>query len=72
VNETPLPPWLARPDIPHGSIGWRMGAGEDVYDAFYQWFSRLTDEEAAMFAESNPEPATWQGHYAMIRAHPWK
>jgi len=49
-----------------------MGAGEEVYDEFYQWFSRLTDQEAAMFAGNNPEPDEWQGQYAMIRAHPWK
>ena len=27
-NDPPLPPWLAFPDIPERSIGWRMGAGE--------------------------------------------
>ena len=49
-----------------------MGAGEDLYDGFYQWFSKLTDEEAKDFADRHPEPEQWQGQYAMIRAHPWK
>jgi len=72
MDDQPLPPWLAAPDIPRGSIGWRMGLGEDLYDTFYQWFSKQTDEQAAEFARLNPEPEEWHGQYAMIRAHPWK
>ena len=49
-----------------------MGYGESLYDSFYQWFSNLTDEQAAIFADRNPEPEEWHGQYAMIRAHPWK
>jgi hypothetical protein len=49
-----------------------MGAGEVVYDAFYRWFSRLTEERAARFAEQNPEPPGWEGFYALIRDNPWK
>jgi len=72
VNDYPLPPWLAAPDIERYSIGWRTGAGEELYDRFYQWFSKLTDDEAEDFADRHPEPEQWQGQYAMIRAHPWK
>ncbi len=46
--------------------------GEGLYDEFYRWFSRLNDQDAAAYAESNPEPEEWRGHYARIRAHSWK
>ena len=49
-----------------------MGVGEVLYDAFYQWFSGLSDAQADDFAAETPEPEEWHGHYAMIRAHPWK
>jgi hypothetical protein len=66
------PPWKACPDIPHGSIGWRMGCGEEVYDTFYRSFSALGDEEAAAFEQAHPEPPEWAGFYAMIRREPWR
>jgi hypothetical protein len=49
-----------------------MGEGEDVYNQFYQWFSRLSDAEAAEYAREYPEPEGWTEKYAQIRAHPWK
>jgi hypothetical protein len=72
MNSALLPPWLAHPDIPAGSIGWRMGRGEEAYDEFYRWFSRLNDAEATDYAAKYPEPADWVGKYAQIRANPWK
>lgn len=48
-----------------------MGNGEGVYNKFYRWFSRLSDE-ARDYAEEYPEPKGWHGKYAQIRANPWK
>jgi len=72
AEREPQPPWLVYPDIPAGSIGWRMGGGEDAYNEFYQWISRLSDAEAADYAKRYPEPRGWRGKYAMIRSNPWK
>ena len=67
----PLPPWHVHPDIPFGSIGWRMGAGEDGYGSFYGWYAALTDSEATGFAAAHPEPEGWQGWYARVRTNDW-
>ncbi len=67
-----LPPWLVYPDIPAGSIGWRMGSGEDYYLEFYRYYSRLSEEDATDYAREYPEPRGWHGKYAQIRANPWK
>ena len=32
-----LPVWLQYPEIPQGSIGWRMGYGEAYSSEFYDW-----------------------------------
>jgi hypothetical protein len=69
---TMRPPWFAFPEIPKGSIGWRMGRGEDFYNRFYRWFSGLNETEPTRFAESYPEPDEWKGFYEMIASQPWK
>jgi hypothetical protein len=43
------------------------GPGEDAYDAFYRWFSGLTDEAAQGFEAMNPEPSGWSGCYRKVR-----
>ena len=58
------PPWKAHQDIPAGSIGWRMGRGEDCLLSFWAWFNQLTEVEQAAFREQHPEPLGWQGLYA--------
>ncbi len=65
------PPWNMYPDLPRGSIGWRMGYGEDYYDKFYKWFSALDSEAMARFVDSYPEPQDWNGFYQMIAEDPW-
>jgi hypothetical protein len=65
------PPWCSEPAIPAGSVGWRMGRGEGAHDAFYRWFSGLSDEAAQSYETENPEPADWHGFYRNIRQHPW-
>ncbi len=64
-------PWVSCPDIPPGSIGWRMGRGEEAYIAFYRSFSDLVPEQRDEFAQRNPEPPGWEGLYARITARPW-
>jgi hypothetical protein len=38
-NELP-PPWAKHPEIPWGSIGWRMGYGESALMEWHAWFDQ--------------------------------
>ncbi len=58
-----IPPWQMFPTIPLGSIGWRMGAGEDYWIAFTAWFDRNDRAEQLRYAVENPEPTGWDGFY---------
>lgn len=59
-----IPPWTAHSDIHAGSIGWRMGRGEDYLDQFNQWFARKHVEAKRRYATDNPEPVGWEGFYS--------
>jgi hypothetical protein len=65
------PPWEKYPEIEAGSIGWRMGGGEEYYNAFYRWFSALTSSDQEQFRLNHPETAAWAGFYNTIARHPW-
>ncbi|AHI33371.1 hypothetical protein AU15_19040 [Marinobacter salarius] len=54
-----LPPWLQYPDMPLGSIGWRMGAGEDYWYRFVDWYGRLTELERERYRRRYPKPESW-------------
>ncbi len=58
-----VPPWQKFPHIPLGSIGWRMGEGEDYWIGFDEWFKRKHPEAKARYAADNPEPPGWEGFY---------
>lgn len=45
------PEWLMYPNIPYGSIGWRMGYGERYAMDFYRWFNKLEDDEKITFID---------------------
>lgn len=53
------PLWLMYPQIPQGSIGWRMGYGESYGSAFHVWFSSLTREEKEEYQKKFPKPICW-------------
>jgi hypothetical protein len=58
-----VPPWQKYPHIPLGSLGWRMGAGEDYWFEFDEWFKRKTLHQRSVYAAGNPEPEGWAGFY---------
>jgi hypothetical protein len=62
------PLWVAHPEIPFMSIGWRMGPGEQYMREFGQWFLRLTPEERDMYEKLHPEPEKWSGFWRRWRA----
>jgi hypothetical protein len=59
------PPWQVFP-YPWGSIGYRMGRGEEHWEKFADWFRALTPEARINFAVDNPEPADWRYFYEYI------
>lgn len=62
--ENPLPPtWMMYPNIPQGSIGWRMGYGEDYLGHYYAWFQNLSDLDQARYEEMFPAPVFWNSPY---------
>jgi hypothetical protein len=64
------PPWIAIPDIPRFSAGWRMGGGEDYKWAFWEMFQALSPGEQEAYELANPEPEGWTGYYDQIRRCP--
>lgn len=57
------PPWLMYPYISSGSIGWRMGTGEEYKFEFIDWYNALTVDEQKQFQQMFPSPKGWQGWY---------
>ena len=64
-----LPVWLKYPEIPQGSIGWRMGYGEAYSSEFYDWYGKLTKEEQAAYDQKYPEPVCWSNSEWNIKRH---
>lgn len=64
-----LPVWLKYPEIPQGSIGWRMGYGEAYSAEFYDWYGKLTKEEKAAYDQKYPEPVCWSNSEWNIKRH---
>lgn len=58
-----LPPWRVAPEYPMGSMGWRMGSGEDYWFLFGDWFKGLSASEQEAYILENPEPDNWEGFY---------
>ena len=67
VTESLRPLWIEFPRIPWGSIGWRMGGGEDYWLAWSAWFKSLPGSEQEAYAKAWPEPTGWEGLYAFVR-----
>lgn len=62
-----VPPWQKHPEIPLGSIGWRMGYGEDYWISFDDWFERKSSAHKQTYAAQHPEPTGWEGFWLRKR-----
>ncbi|GAB4214526.1 MAG: hypothetical protein OHK0022_53180 [Roseiflexaceae bacterium] len=58
-----LPPWLAYPDIPPWSIGWRMGVGEHYLHRWNTWYYALSEQARRAYREHYPPPEEWAPFY---------
>lgn len=66
MSENLKPVWIAFPKIPWGSIGWRMGPGEDYWRLWVQWFNALCQGEREMYKNLWSEPEGWEDFYSFI------
>ncbi|MFZ6818529.1 hypothetical protein [Undibacterium sp. Ji22W] len=64
-----VPPWVKYPNIPHGSIGWRMGAGEDCWDSFRDWWMMQPGVVRLQVKTTYPEPELWSGFYSRLKSN---
>jgi hypothetical protein len=63
------PPWSTFSTIPLGSVGWRMGEGEEYWRKFDEWYRRLQPAHRERYALEHPEPEGWAGFYARKDTH---
>ena len=62
-SEEPVAPWEAFPYEP-GSMGWRMGPGEDVYFAWAQFWASLNEADQERYLRDHPAPPEWAEYAA--------
>jgi len=68
------PLWIEYPDIPWGSIGWRMGGGEAYWAQWQGFYLGLDVQGRSRYRTEWPEPEGWIGLYECIEkgiAAPW-
>ena len=63
THEELLPPWKKYPQIPLGSLGWRMGFGEEYWIAWQKWYAELSPPPRSQYQTAFPEPPGWSGFY---------
>ncbi len=55
-----VPPWHKHPDIPSGSIGWRMGDGEWYLWMWHRWWESVVEPARAAYRAQWPAPEEWR------------
>ncbi|MCL2116695.1 MAG: NADAR family protein [Methanobrevibacter sp.] len=63
IDKPMAPLWIKFPYIPQGSIGWRMGSGEDYQMEFSYWFGKLSKKDKLKYQEMFPCPKSWKNYY---------
>jgi hypothetical protein len=58
TDELP-PPWVSCPNIPCGSIGWRMGEGECVMCDWRDWMRGLSRERFISYCDRHCPRESW-------------
>jgi hypothetical protein len=53
------PPWIALP-IPYGSMGWRMGGGEDYMTEWHEFWEQLSDSQRSLYFQYHCPPGEWK------------
>lgn len=68
-NGLRVPPWVKFPNIPLGSIGWRMGVGEDYWYSFRDWWIAQPGAIRLQVKTNYPESEAWLGFYARLKSN---
>lgn len=58
-----VPPWIKYPNIPLGSIGWRMGSGDYYWDCFIGWWKLQDINTQLQIKIKYPAPEVWGDFY---------
>ena len=61
-----LPPWSKYPDIPLGSLGWRMGEGEEYWYGFVDWYSELSEESKIIYMAQHLKLIIWKVFWSYV------
>ena len=60
VEGEPLPPWMEHPEILIGSIGWRMGAGEDfIHNVFFPFWRNMSQAQQTAYIKKFDLGSEW-------------
>ncbi|MES9948593.1 MAG: hypothetical protein ABW118_06520 [Candidatus Thiodiazotropha sp.] len=62
-----VPPWVKYPNIPLGSIGWRMGSGETYWYKYVDWYKTTNDEIKKRVQEKYSAEGRWENFYLNLR-----
>ena len=62
-----VPPWIKYPNIPCGSIGWRMGIAEQYLQEFASWWHKQLRSTRLDVRNAYPEPDEWNGYFKRLR-----
>lgn len=62
-----VPPWIKYPNIPLGSIGWRMGAGETYWYKFIDWYKSNRGHIKKRIQEKYKAEGEWEKFYVNLR-----
>ena len=69
INKIMAPLWLKYPEIPEGSIGWRMGYGESYAMDFHKWYHSLNADQKKEYDNKFPKPVCWSCSEYNIKRH---
>lgn len=58
-----VPPWIKYPNLPKGSMGWRMGEGEWYLGEFLNWYYANPRKKRVEIMNKYREPKEWSGFY---------
>ena len=62
-----VPPWAKYPNIPLGSIGWRMGLGEDYLHRFMDWYKSSRGDVKKRVQDKYKAEGNWKRFYVNLR-----
>ena len=63
---TLVPPWAKYPQIPYGSIGWRMGSGEWYLWTWSTWWGGVSAADRDAYRAKWPTPDEWADFWEPI------